>query len=182
MKITGLKNSATATLLLLALCAAIPAVAQSAPATISKPDQWKSLAFLEGTWDAKGQGNGAAINGTSTFQLELDGHIMARHSRTSDCKGPDSFDCEHGDLLYVFADAPGAPLKAIFFDNEGHVIHYDVSTPSPGTAIFLSDAAMPGPQFQLVYSLQGNVMAGKFQMRVPGQPWKSYLEWSGAKK
>ncbi len=34
--------------------------------------------------------------------------------------------CAHRDLFYVFQDSPGAPLKAIYFDAEGHVIQYDV--------------------------------------------------------
>lgn len=53
----------------------------------------------------------------------------------------------------------------------------------PGTAIFLSEAVHPGPQFRLVYELNAAVMSGKFQMKMPGQPdWKTYLEWSGGKK
>ena len=76
---------------------------------------------------------------------------------------------------------PGQPLKAIYFDNEGHVIHYDVSTPTATTVMFLSDPATPGPQFRLVYEKKDSVMFGKFQMHMPGQTdWKSYLEWSGA--
>jgi hypothetical protein len=149
------------------------------PATSAPPDPLKPLAFLEGNWDAKGQGGGASAAGSYSFQRELGGHILARHSRTADCKGPANFDCEHGDLLYVYAEGPA--LKAIYFDSEGHVIHYDVTLPTPRSAVFLSDG--PGPQFQLVYTLEGSVMGGKFQMRMPGQAdWKSYLEWSGGKK
>jgi hypothetical protein len=33
-----------------------------------------------------------------------------------------------GDLLYVYPDAIAKSYKAIYFDNEGHVIHYEVST------------------------------------------------------
>ena len=78
---------------------------------------------------------------------------------------------------------PGQPLKAIYFDNEGHVIHYNVTNPTPTTAVFLSDAAQPGPQFRLTYELKGESMSGKFQMKMPNQPdWKSYLEWSGPKQ
>ncbi len=148
----------------------------------SKP--FDSLSFLEGTWDAKAQGkDGVAAIGTYTFQLELGNHILARHSTSTSCKGPATFDCEHGDLLYVYQDAPAQPLKAIYFDNEGHVLHYDVTTPTPTSVIFLSESSQPGPQFRLVYELKGQVMSGKFQMRMPGQEeWKSYLEWSGAKK
>lgn len=151
----------------------------------TQPDPWKDLAFLEGTWEAKAQGSaGVNTSGAYTFRLELGGHIMARHSTTeAGCKGPSSFDCDHGDLLYVYTDAPGRPLKAIYFDNEGHVIHYAVSTPSPMSVIFLSDSSTPGPQFRLVYEKKDAIMSGKFQVHMPGQTeWKSYLEWSGAKR
>jgi hypothetical protein len=157
--------------------------AQTTPST----DPFQPLAFLTGTWNASGQGpSGAAASGTYTFQLELANHVLARHSTSAaGCKGPATFDCEHGDLLYIYADAPGQPLRAIYFDNEGHVIHYTVSTPEPATAIFLSDATQPGPQFRLVYQLKATerVMSGKFQARMPGQSdWTSYLEWSGTKR
>lgn len=161
------------------LILAVPLFAQDKPA-----DNWKGLEFLKGTWEAKTRDGGTVkAAGTYTFGAELGNHVLARHSTTAGCQGPSSYDCEHGDLLYVYEDAPGLPLKAIYFDNEGHVIHYDVSTPKAGTAIFLSDASHPGPQFQLVYELDAAVMSGRFQVKMPGQAgWKSYLEWSGAKK
>jgi hypothetical protein len=165
------------------LLVALPAAAQSAPSSLT--GSWKALSFLQGTWEAKAAGGqGVSATGTYTFRSELGDHILARHS-TSDagCKGPASFDCDHGDLLYVYQDAPGQSLKAIYFDNEGHVIHYNVSTPDATTAIFLSDGGQPGPQFRLMYELKGAVMSGKFQMRMPGQTeWKSYLEWTGSKR
>jgi len=146
---------------------------------------WDSLKFLEGAWQAKTPGgpSGPAVSGTYSFRKELDGHILARHGSSDTCKGPADFDCDHHDLLYVYQNAPGQPMKAIFFDNEGHVIHYDVSTPAPGQVVFLSDGSTPGPQFRLTYELKDSVMSGKFQMQMPGKSdWKSYLEWSGPKK
>lgn len=148
-------------------------------------DPWRSLRFLIGTWEAKTRGGsaGAASSGTYVFQLELRDHVLARHTAGAGCKGPSDFDCEHGDLLYVYQDAAGQPLKAIYFDNEGHVIHYDVTTPGDRTAVFLSSPSQPGPQYRLIYELKGRVTEGKFQMRMPGQTeFKSYLEWSGEKK
>jgi uncharacterized protein YaiE (UPF0345 family) len=161
----------------------LPAAAQNPPAP--KPDAWQSLSFLEGTWDAKTTGSsGVEAGGSYTFRRELEGHVLARHSRTdAGCKGPENYDCEHGDLLYVYEEAPGQPVKAIYFDNEGHVIHYDVSTPALGTVVFLSEGSRPGPQFRLAYELKDSVMSGRFQMRMPGQTeWRSYLEWSGRRK
>ena len=155
--------------------------AQSAP---PKADPFQSLAFLKGTWEAQAtRPDGVAVNGTYSFAPDLKGTLLARHhiSQTS-CRGPANFDCEHGDLLYVFADAPGGPLKAIYFDSEGHVIHYGVTTPSAGTAVFLSEGTGGGPQFRLVYERKGDVLAGRFQMQAPGQvEWRSYLEWSGGR-
>jgi hypothetical protein len=148
-------------------------------------DPWQSLQFLLGTWEAKTEGGSANATGSGTyiFQRELGKHILARYSGSKGCKGPADFNCEHGDLLFVYQDSQRQPLKAIYFDNEGHVIHYDVTVPAPGSAIFLSDGSREGPQFRLTYVLAGAVMSGKFQVRMPGQTdFKSYLEWSGTKK
>jgi hypothetical protein len=169
-------------LLLAAACCAACLPAQD---TAGSPVSWKPLEFLIGTWEAKSQGGsaGAASSGTYSFQLELRGHVLVRHSTNAGCKGPADFDCEHSDILYVYPSASGQPYKAIYFDNEGHVIHYNVSTPSPGSAVFLSSPSAPGPQFRLTYQLKGSTMHGAFQMRMPGQPeFRSYLEWSGVKK
>lgn len=155
------------------LGASLPA--QSVPA---KADPFQSLLFLEGTWQARAtRPDGVLVNGTYSFALDLKGTVLARHdlSQTS-CKGPSGFDCEHGDLLYVYPE--GGVLKAIYFDNEGHVINYGVKPTSANAVEFLSEG--PGPQFRLAYELKGGVMSGRFQMRVPGQAaWRSYLEWSG---
>lgn len=162
------------------------ALVQDERALSAPADPWKALAFLEGTWDAHAQAgsSGAQSIGKYTFKPELKHHVLVRTSEAyAACKGPADFDCEHGDVLYVYQEAENQPLKAIYFDNEGHVIHYDVSTPNSSTAIFVSDASRSGPQFRLVYELKDAVMSGKFQMRMPGQAeWKSYLEWSGAKR
>jgi hypothetical protein len=169
------------TKLALLLCC-LPMAAQTAPS--AAPASFKSLSFLEGTWEARTAENGAVkASGLYAFKSELGGHVLARHSSTDpNCKGPASFDCAHGDLLYIFQDGEGQPLKAIYFDNEGHVIHYTVTTPTPTSAVFLSEPG-PGPQFRLVYELKDASMNGKFQMQMPGQSeWRSYLEWSGAKK
>ncbi len=161
--------------LVLGLCA-VQGWGQAAPAA----DAFAGLHFLDGTWDAKAAGAGASLLGTYTFAPELAGHVYARHGKAANCTGPKSFDCEHTDLLYVYPE--GAGLKAIYFDNEGHTIHYDVTTPTPTSAVFLSEAASPGPRFRLIYELKDGVMAGKFQMQPPGQTeWRSYLEWSGGK-
>jgi len=156
---------------------------------IAQADQgnpWLALDFLQGTWAANAERGsaGAQSSGLYAFEYELKQHVLSRVSKSPvSCKGPATFDCEHSDLLYIYQDAEGQPLKAIYFDNEGHVIHYNVSTPDATTVVFLSDASGTGPQFRLMYQRKNLMMYGKFQMRMPGQEeWKSYLEWSGARK
>jgi hypothetical protein len=153
-----------------AVTAAICVCSGSGLAQDNSSDAWKPLRFLIGTWEAKTQGGSAGSTGSGTysFELELKGHILARHSSGAG---------EHGDLLYIYQDAPSGAYKAIYFDNEGHVIHYEVSIQSATSVVFLSD------QFRLSYELNGATMVGKFQVRAPGQAaFKPYLEWSGGKK
>jgi hypothetical protein len=104
-------------------------------------DPWASIRFLEGTWEARSTAGsaGAQVSRSYTFKRELKDHILARYSGASDaCQGPKTFDCDHSDLLYIFQEVEGQPLKGIYFDNEGHVIHYDVSAPTANSVIFLS--------------------------------------------
>src|SRR5215469_5540595 len=111
----------------LAVILAIITICAAACPAQSSPDPLRPLDFLAGTWQAKATGGQAGANSTGsyTFQRELNGHVLARHSSGTGCSGPKDFDCNHGDLLYVYTER-GA-LSAIYFDNEGHVIHYAVS-------------------------------------------------------
>jgi len=174
------RNESMRAFILSTLIACVPMSVSAGP-----PDAFAPLQFLEGTWTARTNpktGVGATVLGTYSFVRELDGHVLARHGKTaSGCKGPESFDCDHGDLLYIYQDAADQPLKAIYFDSEGHVIHYELSFPSPTAVTFLSEPS-PGPRFRLVYELDQAVMYGKFQVQPPGQTgWTSYLEWSGTR-
>src|SRR5579863_9080545 len=93
-----------------AVILAVPAVAQNAPQPRSDPFQ--PISFLVGTWEARTTNNPSVTAvGAYTFRTELDGHIVARHSigDTAKCKGPADFNCEHSDMLYIYADAPGQP-------------------------------------------------------------------------
>jgi hypothetical protein len=168
-----------------ALSAQTPAPVPAPAAAAAKPDPWAALRFLVGSWEAKTVGGVAQAQASSTyaFRLELRDHVMERHASTGFCSGPDEFDCRHSDMLFIYPGANGQGFQAIYFDNEGHVIRYDVSTPKTGAAVFLSDAAQSGPQFRLTYELVDDVMTGKFELKGPGQAdFMSYLEWSGKRK
>jgi len=159
--------------------------AQNSTQGPAKADPWAGVRFLLGSWSAKTTGGMAQAQTSAgyAFRLELRDHVLARHSRSGACNAPDDFDCQHSDLLYIYPAGNGQALQAIYFDNEGHVIRYDVSTPKTGTVVFVSDPAQPGPQFRLSYELLDEVMTGKFELKMPGQAdFMSYLEWSGKRE
>jgi hypothetical protein len=163
----------------------LPAACPRKPQRKPQPKPIRGLRFLLGSWQAKTTGGVAQAQASAayTFRLELRDHVLARHSRSGACTGPEDFDCQHNDLFYIYPDGSGQKLEAIYFDNEGHVIHYDVSTPKAGTAVLLSDASQPGPQYRLSYELADGVMSGKFELKMPGQAeFISYLEWGGKRR
>ena len=152
-------------------------------------DPLAPLDFLTGTWSATTNapaGTAAAtVIGTYTFARDLAGHTLERTGALANCKGPQDFNCNHHDRLTIFPE--GAALAALYLDNEGHVIHYVVTTPDPHTAVFLSQPAPGTPTFRLTYHLEGSgpkaIMTGKFQTAPPGSAdFHSYLEWSGTKQ
>ena len=162
----------------------LSAFAQTTQTAPSANDSWERLHFLVGTWKAQTSAQGTASaqgSGTYTFQYDLNRNIITRTSSTDACKGPANFDCQHHDTLILYRDTGDATPHAFYADGEGHVIHYDVTTPDANTAILLSNT--PGPRFRLVYHLENDTMTGKFQLAPPGSSdFKSYLEWSGARQ
>jgi hypothetical protein len=127
---------------------------------------FESLRFLVGNWTGDGTGQPGAGQGEFSFNAELDGKVLVRRSYNQLASGP-----RHEDLMIVYLD--GGP-RAIYFDSEGHVIHYTVSVPSPGTAVFESKEA---PGYRLSYALEGKKLNGKFE--VGG---RTYLTWTTVRK
>lgn len=163
----------------------ISAFAQPTQTAPTSPNGlWERLHLLIGTWKAETTPQGTAkaqALGTYTFQYDLNGNVITRASSTDTCKGPANFDCQHHDTLTIYRDAGDPTPHAFYADSEGHVIHYDITTPDASTVILLSNT--PGPRFRLVYHLENNIMSGKFQFAPPGSPdFKSYLEWSGGRQ
>jgi hypothetical protein len=171
--------------LILSLLLTLSASAQTTPAASSAPvGTWERLHILLGTWKAETSAQGSAEAqslGTYSFQTDLNGSVITRTSSTNTCKGPSTFDCQHHDILTIYRDTGDPTPHAFYADSEGHVIHYDVTTPDANTVILLSNT--PGPEFRLVYHLESRVMSGKFQFAPPGSSeFKSYLEWSGTRQ
>lgn len=124
----------------LALFACLPAAARAGNGPLD---------FLLGHWAGSGSGHPGQGAGAFSFEPDLQGRVLVRraHSEYPASEGrPLNL---HDDLLIVYADN----AQAVYFDNEGHVIHYQVSTdPQHGTATFLSVDPAPAPLFRLTYA------------------------------
>lgn len=139
-------------------------------------DPWAGLGFLEGEWVGAGTGEPGRAEGGSSFAFQLDRRILVRKSwavyppRAGDAAG-----LRHEDLIVIYPSA-GGPVRAIYFDNEGHTIEYALSFPRAGSVVFESGANIPGPRYRLTYALEPDgTLDNAFAVAAPGEDFKTYV-------
>ena len=147
----------------------------------AQPDpQWSKLEFLLGEWSGTGSGKpGDVIEGKSAFAFDLDKKIMVRKSRSvlapreGEKKG-----AFHEDLMIISPGSVSGKWQAHYFDNEGHVIHYQgVRMENPARVVFESDGAGTGPRFRLIYTERApQVLEVEFQISPPGVDFQLYTK------
>lgn len=143
--------------------------------------RWKPIEFLFGDWTAKGGGTSTGQGaGDFSFKPEVNGQIVVRKNFAEYTSGLEA-GTRHDDLMIVYSDAPDGPLRAMYFDSEGHIIHYTITT-FTNRVVFESDATQPGPKYRLSYSMNNKTLEGKFEVAPPGAEFKTYLNWSSVKK
>ena len=129
------------------IIATIIAASLSAPlaATDQQADQ---LDFLVGEWSGSGSGEPGQGTGSFSFARDLQGRILVRHAHSEYPATENRPATVHDDLLIVYSGGS----EALYFDNEGHVIHYKITVdPQAKTATFLSTDPQPAPAFRLTY-------------------------------
>lgn len=121
--------------------------AQAPTPAAAEPAGWEQLAFLLGDWDGLGVGAPGGVAGGFSLRPDLDSNILVRRIAADTPGG------HHDDLMIIYHAAPDT-VRAIYFDNEGHVIDYTLApAPGPGQATFVSRAAAGRPRFRLGYRL-----------------------------
>ena len=158
--------------LFLALSMGCSLVAQ---APMPAGDAFAPVRFLAGEWKGEGDGQAGQSSGVATFRFELEGKALVRRSYADMAAANGRPAAHHEDLMTVFSE--GGQLRAIYFDNEGHVIRYAV-TANPEGVIFTSEAA-PGPCFRLSYLRKSETIVNvRFEIAPPNAPeaFKIYLE------
>ncbi len=139
----------------------------SLPVQPPPADPWAPLRFLLGEWEGEGSGSPGEGSGSFSLRLELGGRALLRRNRADYPATKERPASHHEDLMAIFPE--GGVLRALYLDNEGHVIHYEV-TGGPGKAVFLSEAG-PGPRFRLTYEGEGpDALRLRFEIAPPGKP------------
>jgi hypothetical protein len=84
--------------------------------------------------------------------------------------------------MIIYHDAGEQRWRAIYFDQEGHVIHYTVSVARPSAVTFESEAPPTQPRYQLAYRMDGQgQLVITFSIAKPGQPFEAYTEGTARK-
>ncbi len=143
-------------------------------------NDWDRLQFLIGEWTSPVSGQpGEGVSGFSTFSYGLEGKIIVRNSRAEFAPAPgEEKGLVHDDLLIIYRQPGEAGLRAIYFDNEGHIIHYMIRFPDsePGV-IFESEATGMSPQARLEYRTEADgTLVTEFSVALPGGPLLSHVK------
>lgn len=145
----------------------------SSPAAAPAADPWAPVRFLLGDWIGEGSGEPGQGSGWTRFKFDLEGRIIRRINHAEYPPKPgEAKGTVHDDRMTLFPE--NGALKAIYFDNEGHVIRYLVSAEKEN-AVFTSEPG-PGPRFKLVYHpLPDGRLRLDFFIAPPGGSFKPYL-------
>ncbi len=146
-------------------------------------DNWK---FLLGDWAGVGSGNPGEGTGYFSFNLELNGKILYRKNHSVYPGHENQPAVVHDDILIVYKQDSNLPDKAIYFDNEGHVINYNIEYGEQNNIVILKSEVKPGtPVYRLTYSMSDNTtVVIKFEIASPdnNNEFKPYLEATALRK
>jgi len=147
---------------------------------------WAPFAYLLGDWVGEGGGQPGQGTGEFSFHFDLQNRILVRKSYAAYPPTKDRPAFQHDDLMVVYRDSDSGPPRAIYFDSEGHVIHYSVAASSDQKRIeFVSEALPASPRYRLTYVITGSdTLTLKFEIAPPGKPdsFSTYIEAKAKRK
>jgi len=144
---------------------------------MKQPD-WKGYTFLLGDWVGEGNGTPGEGTGKLTFYLALQNQILIRKNHTEYPATANKPAFTHDDVLIHYCE--NNLVRAIYFDSEGHTIHYTANfLPDSSELILLGDITPSAPRFRFTYTKIGNEkLKVTFEIAPPGKPeeFSKYLE------
>jgi hypothetical protein len=162
--------------LLIGPAGAASAQAPPKPAQPAFSAAWQAIL---GEWYGVGSGQPGQGEGTFTFKLELDGRIIVRRNHNDIPASASQPASVHDDLMLVYPTERPTEWRALYADNEGHVIGYRARWTADGKKLSFQSDITPGqPRYRLTYTLTApDEMVIGFEIAAPGMPdaFKPYL-------
>lgn len=148
------------------------------PQAITPQQSWDRLM---GTWTGEGSGNPGQGSGTFTFAYNLDSNVIVRTSHSEYPAFGTKPAVIHDDLMIIYPGNGKDFERAVYFDNERHVINYRITYADKG--IILTSEKMPNtPVFRLTYTFSENgKVQTRFEMSQDGEQFFTYIEGSSSR-
>ena len=152
--------------------------------TQTKPVDWQPFQFLLGEWIGEGSGSPGQGEGGFTFSFDLQNTILVRKNYANYTATKEHPAFSHNDLMVMYQEE--GKTRAVYFDNEKHVINYIVSfSADSNSIIFLSDPVPSAPRFRMTYTKSGTESVKiAFEIAPPGKPesFAPYIEAAARRK
>lgn len=152
----------------------------------ARKSDWASLEYLLGDWVGEGGGQPGQGTGEFSFHPDLQNRILVRKNYAAYPPTKDRPGFRHDDLMVVYRESDNASPRALYFDSEGHVIHYSITASSDKKTIeFLSEVLPSSPRYRLTYVRTGSdTLTLKFEIAPPGKPdsFSTYIEAKAKRK
>jgi hypothetical protein len=163
----------------LGLCLCVLTAATLMSQENSRPN-WQEWGFLIGEWTGTGSGQPGQGTGGFSFKPDLQQRVLVRTSRAEYPATKERPAYKHEDLMVIYYEAADSSARAVYFDNEGHVIHYAVQLdPANKTATFLSESEAGAPRYRLSYTGKPpDAVNIKFELAAPDKPdqFQTYID------
>ena len=161
----------SAIVMMLAVCASTFA---------QQPKSCSGMDGLIGEWIGAGTGAPGEGKGGFTFQRELQAKVLVRRNFAEYPAANGRPTYRHDDLIVIYDEG----RHADYWDNEGHVIRYVVTTSADKcTLTFESPRSTTEAAYKLVYTFKSpdEVSIG-FQIAPPGKDFGNYITASAKRK
>lgn len=178
MRLTSLRLVLVLTLALVAAQSGFVAGQTAAPAAAAPAfgPQWR---VLIGDWAGDGGGQPGSATGRTSYRFEVGERAIIRRNRADVAASAGRPASVHEDLLVIYAGSKPGEARALYVDNEDHVIQYTAAWSADGKALtFVSDMVASAPRFRMTYKiLSADEHVLDFDIAPPGSPdgFKPYV-------
>ena len=142
-------------------------------------DPWAGFQFLIGNWSNAILGKPGEAIGTTSFSFDLGQNILVRRNKVEYPPKPgEKSGMIHEDLMIIYRLPNDSLFRAIYFDNESHVINYTATFPAKQpSVVFESEESDKSPRFRLVYQMESDDLLNiEFLIAPPGGAFQTYTK------